>query len=219
MVYKLIRAVVFGVCLASAAATAGAQTDRSATDAVKDAWITTQIHAKYFADRDVKGLNIDVDTNNGIVTLNGEVHSAKEREQAIADAKSVSGVTQVLDKLTVTPEEKTADKVKGTAGKAAGKAESAADKARGEWPKRKAQGKEASDRVGDTVSDAWITTKIQSKYFLDRDVKAVDINVTTNNGIVTLEGTVDSPAAHQKAAALAKSTDGVKSVVDKLTVK
>ena len=56
-------------------------------------------------------------------------------------------------------------------------------------------------------------------YFLDRDVKGMDIDVTTNAGVVTLTGAVDTEAARKKAIADAKSIEGVKQVVDKLVVK
>ena len=45
------------------------------------------------------------------------------------------------------------------------------------------------------------------------------IVVSTRAGVVTLSGTVDSEATRQKALADARSVEGVKQVVDKLTVK
>jgi hyperosmotically inducible protein len=214
---RLIPAVAF--VLASFAAVAAAQ-DRSAGTAINDAWITTQIHAKFFADADVKGRNIDVDTSSGVVTLSGEVHSANERAQALAKAKSVDGVTRVVDKLTLTPGDPPASaEARDKAAKAKDKVEGTAGKAKAEWPKKKAEGKDAMDRTGNAITDTWITTKIQSKYFLDTDVKGINIDVDTKEGVVTLTGTVGSPAVQKEAVALARSTDGVKQVVDKLVVK
>lgn len=214
---RLIPAVAF--VLASFAAVAAAQ-DRSVGTAVNDAWITTQIHAKFFADADVKGRNIDVDTSSGVVTLSGEVHSANERAQALAKAKSVDGVTRVVDKLTLTPGDPPASaEARDKADKAKDKIEGTAGKAKAEWPKKKAEGKDAMDRTGTAITDTWITTKIQSKYFLDTDVKGINIDVDTKDGVVTLTGSVGSPAVQKEAVALARSTDGVKQVVDKLVVK
>src|SRR5215213_9127533 len=96
---KLFRIAVF-----SAATMLGglaAAQDRPASSAVKDAWITTQVQAKYFGDSTVKGRNIDVDTTNGIVTLKGEVTSQAERQRAVARAKEVEGVTRVVDHLSL----------------------------------------------------------------------------------------------------------------------
>jgi osmotically-inducible protein OsmY len=64
--------------------------------------------------------------------------------------------------------------------------------------------------------DAWITAKVQAKYFIDDDVKARTIDVTTQNGVVMLRGTVASEAEQRQAVALARNTDGVRDVTDQL---
>jgi hyperosmotically inducible protein len=66
-----------------------------------DARITSEVKLKFAADDTVKALNIDVDTSNGIVTLNGSVNSRNELEQAVRLAKQVDGVKQVKTNLTV----------------------------------------------------------------------------------------------------------------------
>ena len=215
---KLFRSLVLASLVAFASSVIAQ--DRPATTTVKDAWITTQVQAKYFADAVVKGRNIDVDTSNGVVTLNGEVSSAAERQRAIAKAKEVEGVTRVVDRLTIG----TGDKPSASA-RAADKADKAKDKvdAKADRAKDKADAKadkaeDKLDRVDKDISDAWITTKVQSKYYLDPDVKGLQVDVTTNGGVVTLTGKVGSAAERQKALSLAKSTDGVKQVIDKLTV-
>jgi hyperosmotically inducible protein len=207
---KLIRygVVVLGILLVASLATG--QASREVTATMNDAWITTQIHAKFFLDPDIKGRDINVDTTGGVVTLTGEVHSASEHSQALAKVKTTQGVTRVIDKLAVTPGDRpvTAE---------------IRDKAVAALPKQKeqvkAQAKSAAARVGKEISDTWITTQVQAMYFLDRDVKGMQIGVTTSGGVVTLSGTVDSQATRQKALADARSVEGVKQVVDKLTVK
>jgi osmotically-inducible protein OsmY len=67
--------------------------------------------------------------------------------------------------------------------------------------------------------DGWITTKVQSKYFLDDQVRGRTINVDTNDGVVTLAGTVGSEAERRQAVALAHNTDGVRDVQDRLTIQ
>jgi osmotically-inducible protein OsmY len=59
---------------------------------------------------------------------------------------------------------------------------------------------------------------VKSKFAADDTVKAHQINVDTKDGVVTLTGTVDSAAAKARAAELARSTDGVRNVVDNITV-
>jgi hyperosmotically inducible periplasmic protein len=210
MMAKLIRWGVLVLAGIASAAPAGAQPARDAKTMVNDAWITTQVYAKFFADPDIKGRNINVDTTGGVVSLTGEVHSAAEHSQAVAKAKATDGVKQVIDKLAVTPGDRPAtadirDKVAATLPR---------DK-----EQVKAQAKTAAQRVGKEISDTWITTQVQAMYFLDRQVKGMQINVTTNGGVVTLSGSVDSEAVRQKALADAKSIEGVKQVVDKLSVK
>ena len=62
------------------------------------------------------------------------------------------------------------------------------------------------------VSDTWITTKIKADYLADDDIKGLDINVSTTNGVVTLAGLLDTQALVDKAVAVAKGTRGVKGV-------
>jgi hyperosmotically inducible protein len=64
-----------------------------------------------------------------------------------------------------------------------------------------------------------VTAKIKSKMALDDTVKALDIDVDTANGVVTLTGTVHSQAERTRAVQLARETEGVTSVNDRLTVR
>jgi hyperosmotically inducible protein len=74
--------------------------------------------------------------------------------------------------------------------------------------------------VAPSVSaDDEITTKIQAQFFLDPDVKVNPMKVTTSNGIVTLEGEVRSQAAKDRAIEVARQTDGVMQVIDRLQVQ
>jgi hyperosmotically inducible protein len=54
---------------------------------------------------------------------------------------------------------------------------------------------------------------------LDDTVKALAIDVDTNGSVVTLTGAVHSEAERAKAVQLARDTDGVTSVNDKLVVR
>lgn len=160
-----------------------------------DVWLTAKVQSKYFLDDEVKGLDIDVDTNEGVVTLSGTVRNESERRQALALARNTEGVREVVDKLQLTPAE--------------------ADAARepAETDRRR------MDPVRDlSRPDEWITMKIQSKYFLDADVKGRQINVDTVEGVVTLKGAVTTDAEKTLAETIAKDTEGVSRVVNQLTV-
>jgi hyperosmotically inducible protein len=77
----------------------------------------------------------------------------------------------------------------------------------------------ASRKVEDAMGEAALTTKIKAKMALDDSVKARAIDVTTNGSTVTLSGTVDSAAEHEKAFSLARDTAGVTRVIDHLQVR
>ena len=160
-----------------------------------DAWLTAKIQSKYFLDDDVKGLDVDVTTMDGVVTLRGTVDSAYERRQAVALARSTEGVQEVRDELKVAAEASAQPAGDTTAAKGT-----------------------SGDNVAAAVEDGWITTKIQAQYFMDPDVKGHQIDVDTRNGTVTLSGTVSSDARKQVAEEIARETDGVTRVVNRLTV-
>jgi osmotically-inducible protein OsmY len=75
------------------------------------------------------------------------------------------------------------------------------------------------NRVAQDLDDAALTTKIKSKMALDDLVRALDIDVDTEHGVVTLTGTVGSDAERERALRLARETAGVQSVQDRLTVR
>jgi hypothetical protein len=77
----------------------------------------------------------------------------------------------------------------------------------------------AGNRAAEVLSDATLTTKIKSKMALDDTVKALDIDVTTRDGNVTLMGYVHSERERERAVSLARETEGVKAVVDRLRVR
>jgi BON domain-containing protein len=77
----------------------------------------------------------------------------------------------------------------------------------------------AAAKVQEGVSEAGITTKIKAKMALDDSVKSRSINVTTDESVVTLSGTVESVKEHDRAIALARETDGVSQVIDRLRVQ
>jgi hypothetical protein len=67
-------------------------------------------------------------------------------------------------------------------------------------------------------TDAGITTAVKSKLAADDTVKAYQVDVTTQNHVVTLNGTVETPAAKAMAVQLARNTDGVRDVIDQITI-
>ena len=72
--------------------------------------------------------------------------------------------------------------------------------------------------VGTQWDDNVITTKVKSKLIADPQVKAFDISVTTNEGIVTLTGRVKEQLQRTEAEKLARDTAGVKGVTNLIKV-
>lgn len=66
--------------------------------------------------------------------------------------------------------------------------------------------------VPDKAADAWITTKVKSEFGTTKGIKATDISVTTNDGVVMLSGTVATKKEMAKAKRVAMHVKGVKSV-------
>jgi hyperosmotically inducible protein len=78
---------------------------------------------------------------------------------------------------------------------------------------------EAKTTVGTDIDDSTITTKVKSALLADADVKSFDIKVETRKGEVQLSGFVDNQAQIDRAIAVAKGVEGVKSVDNKMSLK
>lgn len=72
---------------------------------------------------------------------------------------------------------------------------------------------------GEYVDDAAITTKVKAKFAGDETVSAMAIQVETLQGVVQLSGFAKSQTEKDRAAQLARSTEGVKSVKNDIVVK
>jgi hyperosmotically inducible protein len=209
------------VSFASAQEGAKAQAKETAQDtksaaadtgtAIKDSWITLKVHSQFVPEDALSDSDIDVDTNKGVVMLNGTVASEAGRARAIAIAKATDGVKSVMDHLRVAaPADTTAamrdagrdagDKTKDAAG-------ATADKTR-----------DVAGTTGKAVTDGWIKSKIAAQYVTEDSLDKSDIDIDVAKGAVALKGAVRTAAAKDRATAIAKGTDGVKSVKNDLKV-
>lgn len=194
----------------------GGKTMGDPGDSKDPGWITTKIQSQYYAHPGLKPWNIDVDTSGaGVVTLTGRIDDATDRSEAVRIARNTEGVTDVRDQMRSGGTAGTS----GTGETASAKAESAAESAGNAAEQTAGAIGAAATTAADEIADGWITTKIQSQYFLDPDVKGRNINVETNEGVVVLRGTVDSYSARRQAVGMARNTDGVKEVRDELRVE
>lgn len=82
-----------------------------------------------------------------------------------------------------------------------------------------ASAKVAANKAVNKIDDMAITTAISAELLKDAEIKLFRINVDTKDGAVVLNGTVPTDAVRQRAAAIAKTFNGVQSVDNQLVVK
>lgn len=91
-------------CVLSACQSYDDPARRTPGEITDDTAILTAIKAKLIADRDIQGLQIDVDVYQGEVTLSGRIPSEVLRNRAIKIASEIKGVTKVHDSLALITE-------------------------------------------------------------------------------------------------------------------
>lgn len=208
-------------------ASAGQQTTTSAAKA-DDSTLKSRIAANLKKNATMAARDIDVDVHEGIVTLKGTVRTAGEKARA-ARLATIKGVTAVHNEIVVdaAAAKSRADRAVDAAAHAGEKgveATKGAVQTTGEKTKEIAgatakKTKEVASATGEAITDGWITTKVKTKFFDETLLKDSDINVETNDHVVTLKGTVMSSAAKARAEAIAGGTEGVTRVVNQLVVK
>lgn len=158
-----------------------------------DASVTSRIQAKFFLDPGIKTRRIDVDTQAGVVTLRGDVASDNERAQALILARTTEGVERVEDALSVNP---------------------AIDAAIRTEPPDTPTAEPAPSQAEDEA----LTSAIQGRFSEDASLTSATIAVTAKDGVVLLDGLAPTAAARQRAISIARGTDGVVQVIDRITV-
>ena len=78
-------------------------TGKTAGQTIDDATITASVQSKLSSDRLSNFSRIDVDTERGVVTLNGVVKSADQKVRVAEMARGVNGVRSVNNNLQVQP--------------------------------------------------------------------------------------------------------------------
>ena len=73
-------------------------------------------------------------------------------------------------------------------------------------------------KTGEVMTDGWITTRVHAQFVDEALLKNSDIKVETNNHVVTLTGTVLARAGRTRATTVARETEGVRRVVNRLTI-
>lgn len=152
----------------------------AADSRLDDATVTAKVKSKLLWNTTTEGLDIGVETREGLVTLSGRSASAEARELAGKLATSTEGVERVDNAIQVISE----------AGTAQGARDQLAD-------------------AGDLLGDAWITGKVKTRFLSSDNLAALDISVETDGGVVRLVGNVATAAEKALAVETARNVRGV----------
>jgi hyperosmotically inducible periplasmic protein len=162
--------------------------------AQSDGGITTSVKNQLAADDLVRARNIDVDTNNRVVTLTGSVHSEGEQTKAVEIARGTRGVVDVVNRLSIAP---------------------ASEPQGAPTPGRLSETPGTTDRPN---FDPGLTAEIKTRLLADPTVSGLKINVDTRDRVVTLTGSVSTQAEKERALGIARGVENVVRVEDRLTV-
>lgn len=163
--------------LVAAVAVFGCASTQPVGEQLDDAAIAASIESKLAGDPDVSAFNVDVDVNEGVVRLSGNVEKASARDEAVHHARTTDGVVRVIDDLKI-----------------------------------------AEGSVGEKVDDTALVVKVKSNLTGTGDLNPLNINVDSENGVVTLMGRVESQEKKDLAGRVARETEGVVRVENRLEV-
>ena len=193
---KTIGHALASLTLAAAAATATAATTKpvqqgsqeSASQQVGDARREAQIWTTYAVNPHLKAHDLKVEVKGGTATLDGKVENGAAKDLAEQIALGVDGIKKVDNRIVVD-----ASYVP---------------------PQRDVNERTFSDKV----EDATITASVKSKLLWNSHTDGLDIKVDTVAGKVTLTGTAESGTEKDLAGRLARNTNGVTSVDNRIAV-
>ena len=74
---------------------------RAIGETIDDATLTAKVKAALLQAAEVKGMQINVDSDRGAVQLSGFVENQSQIDKAVQIAKAVNGVREVHDKMTI----------------------------------------------------------------------------------------------------------------------
>lgn len=98
---KSLSSLLVAVSLAALAGCAPTSTTQGTGEFVDDSVITAKVKSSLYADPDVKGTEIQVETFKGEVQLSGFVADADDAQKAVQIARGVKGVTSVRNDIRV----------------------------------------------------------------------------------------------------------------------
>ncbi len=154
------------------------------------------VQAALKADSSLKTSSISVQSvNNGVVLLAGNAASIVAHLSAVETAAGIPGVRRVSSEIQ-SPDTFADAEIREHTSKAG----------------------KVAEGIGGTATDMWITSATKMRLLADSNTPALDINVDTRNGVVTLFGMVPTQQAKTSAEADARKVSGVKGVENELQI-
>ena len=155
----------------------------------RDAWIDGKLEGSYLLNSELDGFKIGTEVENGNVMLTGTVPSDAHKQLAEEIANNLDGVTAVQNNLVV-----------------------AADGDQHE------EYDENDRNFSARFYDMTTTVGLKSNFAVNDELEAHEINIDTKDGVVTLEGEVETRAEAMLAEEIASSYDHVSRVQNNLRV-
>lgn len=152
---------------------------KSTGEHVDDGSIAATIKASLLDHRATSSTQINVESYRGTVQLSGFVETQAEKDTAGRIAAETSGVTKVVNSLSIAPK----------------------------------------TSVGTKLDDSLTTGRVKAALMDAADVKSLQINVETKNGVTQLAGFVTSNGMRERAGQIAAGVKGVRQVENVLVVK
>ncbi|MCB2425782.1 BON domain-containing protein [Methylophaga pinxianii] len=153
-----------------------------------DAWLDGKLETSLLLNTELNNFKIDTDIENGVAVLTGEVNNETQKELAGEIANNIEGITSVQNNLTVNENYRN----------------------------------EEADNDEKSFSRAWhdmtVTAGLKMELAAHDTLEATAIDVSTDNGVVTLKGNVKNETERDLAVEMAKGYDKVVDVKDELVI-
>ena len=191
VISRLLMLIACLVVTCNSIASQPADTATCTGTEVADAWLKGKAEMAILLNRYLKGFNVSVGVGvvDGNVILTGGVSSDIDHDLAEQIVLGIDGVGEVDNQLRIDA-------------------------------KPVASNTNVHDnRLIRKIEDATLTARVKSKLVLNGNIQARRIDVDTRDQVVTLSGTVTTAKQRDLAVQLARNTDEVKDVQDRLQVE
>jgi osmotically-inducible protein OsmY len=150
---------------------------------LEDASLAATVKSKLLWNSNTRGLDIQVKSETGNIILSGHAQTPAAKELAGQLAANTDGVREVFNHLSISTADSSSSEVQTTL-----------------------------DEARENISDSWITSKVKASFLYSRNLDAMNIAVNTDDGLVSLRGSVLSSAEKRLAVEIARNIRGVRGV-------